>query len=206
MSKIIDKILDILTKKTGKIPQALIIIFIFTAIFPNEAIKISNIINIKVQSLLPESFIVTLQKLYLSQSELLTFWAFLLILFMLTVLINFINQMLLGCKRLTITSGGEILFEINSVIFLSILIYNMLYSPGIKIPSDPNTDLYSLAVATSATMFSLIFFITYGSIFGFLWQKIDNLHCSSYVKMTLYIFYMLFICYILYIICSTLLY
>lgn len=206
MSKIIDKILDILTKKTGKIPQALIIIFIFTAIFPNEAIKISNIINIKVQSLLPESFIVTLQKLYLSQSELLTFWAFLLILFMLTVLINCINQMLLGCRCLTITSGGEILFEINSVIFLSILIYNMLYSPGIKIPSDPNTDLYSLAVATSATMFSFIFFITYGSIFGILWQKIDNLHCSSYIKMTLYIFYMLFICYILYIICSTLLY
>ena len=63
MSTLIDKIFDILMKQQQlrKIPQVMMIISIFTLIFPNEAIEVKNILINKGSLLLPTPLVNTLQ-------------------------------------------------------------------------------------------------------------------------------------------------
>ena len=52
------------TKQIYKIPQAMIVILIFTTLFQNEAATIKNILSSKIQMILPESCL-----LYTSRSH-----------------------------------------------------------------------------------------------------------------------------------------
>lgn len=130
MSTLIDKIFDILMKQQQlrKIPQVMMIISIFTLIFPNEAIEVKNILINKGSLLLPTPLVKYFAKLQISHEELLSLWFFFLVIFTITLFLDFLRQILLDHTILTISWGNEILLEINSIFFLGILIYNSLYS------------------------------------------------------------------------------
>ena len=76
MSTLIDKIFDILMKQQQlrKIPQVMMIISIFTLIFPNEAIEVKNILINKGSLLLPTPLVKYFAKLQISHEELLSLW------------------------------------------------------------------------------------------------------------------------------------
>ena len=119
MSTLIDKIFDILMKQQQlrKIPQVMMIISIFTLIFPNEAIEVKNILINKGSLLLPTPLVKYFAKLQISHEELLSLWFFFLVIFTITLFLDFLRQILLDHTILTISWGNEILIEINSIFF-----------------------------------------------------------------------------------------
>lgn len=111
MSTLIDKIFDILMKQQQlrKIPQVMMIISIFTLIFPNEAIEVKNILINKGSLLLPTPLVKYFAKLQISHEELLSLWFFFLVIFTITLFLDFLRQILLDHTILTISWGNEIL-------------------------------------------------------------------------------------------------
>ncbi len=93
MSTLIDKIFDILMKQQQlrKIPQVMMIISIFTLIFPNEAIEVKNILINKGSLLLPTPLVKYFAKLQISHEELLSLWFFFLVIFTITLFFRFLK-------------------------------------------------------------------------------------------------------------------
>ncbi|CDC34733.1 MULTISPECIES: hypothetical protein [Anaerostipes] len=151
------------TKQIYKIPQAMIVILIFTTLFQNEAATIKNILSSKIQMILPESTINFFTELNLSQKDLLTIWAFLLVTHAITFALTALEQFSKDYDYIIIGSGGAVLFHLNSIILLTVLIYNSLYSPRIMIHSVPVhfTGLYYPFVIVSAGLFASIFCVSY---------------------------------------------
>lgn len=197
MSTIINKVIDILTKQIHKLPQFMIIIFIFAALCPNEAVNVKDILNAKIQILLPESFIELLTRLQFSKKEILTIWAFLLIIFTITFILNIIRQLLKKHTYIIIDSAGNILFEINSVFFLLVLIYNALYYPGIEVSSINFNGIFLFLVLISAGLFALIFCMTYCADIILIFNKINNPDLSFKLRIMLNIIFWIIIAYIL---------
>ncbi len=172
MSTIIDKILDCLVRQKRKIPQAMITIFIFTLFFPDEAINVKDILLTKIQIILPVSLKTRLFQLRFSLNELLTIWAFLLVIYMFIVISNVLTQLLKGQTTIFIDSSGEALFEINSIIFLSLLIYIRYYGIKIKNSIPQFSDFYGFILTISLLLFIFVFYLTYGTIFSLIYHKI----------------------------------
>lgn len=181
MSAIIEKFLNTLINQPKKLPQTMIIIFIFTSLFPREFLNIINILTQKIKIIFPKSFLYILTNLHFSQEDLLEIWAFLVVIYVLTIILTVLNQLLKGYIYITIGSGGDILFETNSIIFLGILIHNNLYYPKIKLDSIHFTAFYSFFVYCSVITFIFIFFITYINFFQ-LYQKINDSELSHKSK------------------------
>lgn len=159
----------------------MIIIFIFTTLFPLEFLNIINIFTQKIKIIFPKSFLYILTNLHFSQKDLLKIWAFLVIIYFLTIILTVLNQLLKGYIYIKIGSGVDILFEMNSIIFLGILIYNNLYYPGIKLDSIHFSAFYSSFVYCSVITFIFIFFITYTNFIQ-LYQKINDSELSHKSK------------------------
>lgn len=174
MSAFIDKSLEYFIKQKRKIPQAMIIIYIFTIFFPNEAINVKDILIVKIQIILPKSLKEGLTQLNFSSTELLTLWSFLLIIYSFIVIANVIKQILKGQTLIFIDSSGEILFEINSIILLLFLIYSRLYGFSIKSSFPQFSDFYSVVLVVSEIIFISIFCLTYCSGIFLICQKIKS--------------------------------
>lgn len=191
---IIDKVFDIFTKQTPKIPKALIILFISTAMLPHEAIIVKNILINKIELLLPKSVMEYISKLQFSQEEFLYLWFFLLVLFVIALFLDALHQILQYKTPIILGEGVEILLEINSVTFLIILIYNTLYYPGIQITQvtflSPTFKFFLIA---SIPFFALGFIMTYCEGFVRLFQKIGDTD-SSKKKFLLYIIFAIIVC------------
>ncbi|CUX28007.1 MULTISPECIES: hypothetical protein [Clostridia] len=181
MSAFINKIFDIFAQEKQRLPHALIVIFIFSYLFPSESLKIVLIISSKIQLLIPKAFVNLFIKLHLSHADLLALWAFLLVIFAITVVLDFAGQILSGKKELILHQGSQFLMEVNSVIFLSILIYNTINDPGIRIHLNA-FDPYAFLVTTSAFIFFFIFFTTYCEGFIMICQNIVASDLSDKIK------------------------
>lgn len=189
MSTFLEKISYWSTKHIYKIPQAMIVILIFTTLFQNEAINIKNILSSKIQMILPASTINSLTKLHLSQKDLLTIWAFLLVIHAITFVLTALEQFLNDYNYIIIGSGGTVLFHLNSIILLTVLIYNSLYSPKITIQSIHFTALYCSFVIISACLFASIFCISYGANLLRLLIKINDKEFSLKKRIVLNLFF-----------------
>lgn len=188
MSTIIDKIINLVTKETKKIPQVMIIILIFSALFPNEAERVIDILSTKSQIFLPESFTRLLTKLQPSQEDLLVLCTSLLIINAITSILTIINQVLEGYRYISLADSSKTLFEVNTIIFLSILIYNSIYTPRIEFPSVYISGFYLYAVQMSFILFIVTFFITYCNDIIVIYRKINNSN-SSHKKLILKIIF-----------------
>lgn len=161
MSTFLEKISYWSTKQIYKIPQAMIVILIFTTLFQNEAATIKNILSSKIQMILPESTINFFTELNLSQKDLLTIWAFLLVIHAITFALTALEQFSKDYDHIIIGADGAILFHVNSIILLTVLIHNSLYSPSITLHSVHFTGLYYSFVIVSASLFAFIFCVSY---------------------------------------------
>lgn len=156
MTTLIDKTVDILGKQAKKLPQVMILIALFVILFPKEAAKIIDLIIPKIQILLPEAITEFWTKMSFTQKDFLTAWAFLLVLNAFTIIFDFLHQVINDRARINIAVGPA-LFTINSIIYLSVLIYNILYEPDIKISDGQFTDIYSTSVSLAGILFTLLF-------------------------------------------------
>lgn len=186
MSTFLEKISYWSTKQIYKIPQAMIVILIFTTLFQNEAINIKNILSSKIQMILPASTINSLTKLHLSQKDLLTIWAFLLVIHAITFALTALEQFLKDYSYIII---GAVLFHVNSIILLTVLIHNSLYSPSITIHSVHFTGLYYSFVIVSAGLFASIFCISYCANLLRLLIKINDKEFSLKKRIVLNLFF-----------------
>ena len=193
MSTLIDKIFDILMKQQQlrKIPQVMMIISRFTLIFPNEAIEVKNILINKGSLLLPTPLVKYFAKLQISHEELLSLWFFFLVIFTITLFLDFLRQILLDHTILTISWGNEILLEINSIFFLGILIYNSLYNPGIKLSVMFRSLPYICALLLSSAIFVCLFCLTYCGDLILLYKKITVSHISNKKKVLLSLIFLI---------------
>lgn len=139
----------------------MIIIYIFTIFFPNEAINVKDIFMGKIQIILPTSLMERLAQLHFSSTELLTLWSFLLIINFFVVIADVVKQILKEQTLIFINPSGETLFEINSIIFLAMLIYTRLYGFRLKSSFPQFSDIYIYILAISGFMFILLFCLTY---------------------------------------------
>ena len=174
MSNIINKAIDILIKQRRKIPQAMLIIYIFTIFFPNEAIYVKDILMVKIQIILPTALKERLIQLRFSLTELLILWSFLLIVYLFVVISNVVKQILKGQTLIFIDSSGQTLFEINSIILLSLLIYHRLYEFKIENSFPQFSAFYSYTLVISGIIFISIFCLTYCSGIFLICQKIKS--------------------------------
>lgn len=174
MSNIINKAIDILIKQGRKLPQAMIIIYIFTICFPDEAIYVKDLLMVKIQILLPTALKERLIQLRFSLTELLMLWSFLLIIYLFVVIANVIKQILKGQTLIFIDSSGETLLEINSIILLLLLIYSRLYGFSIKSSFPQFSAFYSCILIVSGITFISIFCLTYCSGILLICQKIKS--------------------------------
>lgn len=185
MSDIIGKIFDILIQQTRKIPQVMIMIFIFALIFPNEAIEVKNILINKGELLLPQPFVKYFAKLQISHEELLSLWFFLLVMFTIALFLDCFRQILGNNSVSTTNWGSEIFLEINSIFFLGILIYNSLHNPGIKLSLMSPSLFYSYALSLSGGIFVFLFCLVYCGDFILLYTKINESNISNKRKFLL---------------------
>lgn len=183
MSTIINKIIDSLIKQKRKIPQAMMIVYVFTILFPSEAIKVIEILNSKIQIVLPKSLKELLVQLQFSQKELLTIWAFLLVIYAFVVIANVLKQILKGQTSIYIDSSSELLFEINSIIFLSLLIYTKLYGFRIEDSIPQFSDFYSFTLGISLLLFIFIFVLLCCIDIIFLCKKIITAFLFKMLKL-----------------------
>ena len=86
MNTLISKSFDALINKVGKLPDILILILFFCSFFTKQAKGISTLLSSKLNQLMPESLINTLDKLQISYEQLINLWEALLV-FMLLVFI-----------------------------------------------------------------------------------------------------------------------
>lgn len=189
MSTIINKCMDLLTKEVRKLPKILMIILIFAMLFPQKAIDIKNILFNKIHDILPNFLMELYTKLYISHKDLLNIWGFLLIVFAITFFLDMLHQWINDRSYIIINRSSTILFEINTVILLLVLIYKILYAPGIVIPSDPPIGMYGIFILFSISLFVLTFAISYGSDFILLFQKIGDSDLSAKKKCISYLAY-----------------
>ena len=174
MDTIIEKIWEYFNKQTHKIPQALIIIYVYTLFFPSIAIKVKDILMDKIQILLPTALKESLIQLRFSLTELLTLWSFLLIIYLFVVIADIVKKILEGQTLIFINSSGETLFEINSIIFVSLLIYCKLNDSRILNSFPQFSDFYSSMLVVSGIIFISIFCLTYCSGILLICQKIKS--------------------------------
>ncbi|WP_027296458.1 hypothetical protein [Robinsoniella sp. KNHs210] len=189
MSTLINKCIDLLTKKVRKFPKILIIFLIFAVLFPQKAINLKNILFDKINDLCPDLLTQLYTKLYISHENLLTIWGFLLIIFAITLLLDILHQWINDRTYIIINRSSTILFEINTVILLLVLIYKILYAPAMEFPSASPNDIYGFFISYSIFLFVLTFAITYGSDFILLFQKIHDSGLSVKKKFILYVTY-----------------
>lgn len=189
MPTFLEKISYWSTKHIYKIPQAMIVILIFTTLFQNEAVTIKNILSSKIQMILPESSINFLTKLNLSQKDLLTIWAFLLVIHAITFVLTALEQFPEDHDYIIIGADGAVLFHVNSIILLTVLIHNSLYSPSITIHSVHFTGLYYSFVIVSAGLFASIFCISYCANLLRLLIKINDKEFSLKKRIVLNLFF-----------------
>lgn len=192
MTALIDKTVDLLAKQAKKIPQMMILILLFVILFPKEAIRIIDFIIPKIQMILPEAITYLWEKMSFTQKDFLTIWAFLLVLNVFTIIFDFLHQVINERTRIDINSV-PVLFTMNSVIFLSVLIYNRLYEPNIKISDGQFTGIYSDVVPLAGFCFTLLFFAVYGADIIEIYKKIKDSELSKKKRYVLYIIYWLVI-------------
>lgn len=185
MSAILAKCFDFLTCQVRKIPYIMMVLFIFTFMFPTEANIVKNLLITKGKLLLPESFGIYFAKLQISFEDLLFLWFFFLVLFLITFLLDLISNILREETRYNMNLGTEILLEINSIFLLSILIYNTLYDPGIRLSQVFLSQGYWTTLLFSGFLFVLAFFFNYCSNVIRLYIKIIESHISTKSKLIL---------------------
>lgn len=173
MTTLIDKTVDILGKQAKKLPQVMILIALFVILFPKEAAKIIDLIIPKIQILLPEAITEFWTKMSFTQKDFLNAWAFLLVLNAFTIIFDFLHQVINDHARINIAVGPA-LFTINSIIYISVLIYNILYEPDIKISDGQFTDIYSTSVSLAGILFTLLFFAVYGADIFEIYKKVND--------------------------------
>jgi len=192
MNTIISKSLDALIKQAKRIPYALIILFLFTLLFPTAATDIKKILISKTKILLPESSIEFIKKIQLSQEELLNIWLFLLTLFAFIIILDIAKQLLEEKSYIIIGSGGEFLLTINSIIFLLTLIQNKTSRNKMTLLFEPIT-VYKGFAFISFLIFILFFAITYFGIIGLVFSKIQESEIKFKFKIIYGIIFLLLI-------------
>ena len=185
MQSFINKILDLFTIKPRKLTQFLIILFTFTLLFQNQAISLYELITDKLHILFADSFIDTLNNIHLSNDEVLTIWSFLLYLFIITVILDSINQLLHNDTPITLGSGADFLFEANSIFLLLIMIYNRINVPGITLPFNKPDNVYFVLFIYFLFMFVFIFLATYFYNPLVYFQKICNAKLKLRITLSL---------------------
>lgn len=182
MPTVIVKFFDLLANQARKIPYVMMILFIFTFMFPTEANIVKNLLITKGKLLLPESFGVYFAKLQLSYENILHLWFFFLVLFLITFLLDLISNLLREETHYNMNWWTEILLEINSIFLLGILIYNTLYAPGIRLSQMFLSTSYMSALLFSGTVFGFAFFCIYCSDIMQLYIIINKSRISTKTK------------------------
>lgn len=94
MSSIVDKTIELFAKHSEKLPQAMILIYLYCVLFPTEAAALKDLLLTKIQTILPEAFSEYLSKVSFSPSEIFSIWAFLLIVYAITIILDITHQLL----------------------------------------------------------------------------------------------------------------
>lgn len=174
MRSFIDKVLEIFTIKPRKITQFLIILFTFTLLFQKQAISLYELITGKLHIIFADSFIDTLSKIHLSNDEVITIWSFILYLFIITVILDSINQLLHNDTPIILGSGADFLLEVNSILLLLIAIYNQINEPKITLPFSKSDSLYLVIFQCLLILYIGIFCATYFYNPFSIYSKIQN--------------------------------
>ena len=192
MSTLIDKIFDILMKQQQlrKIPQVMMIISIFTLIFPNEAIEVKNILINKGSLLLPTPLVKYFANCNFTWGTIISLVLFLGDIYNYTFF-RFLKTNTIRSHYFNYKLGNEILLEINSIFFLGILIYNSLYNPGIKLSVMFRSLPYICALLLSSAIFVCLFCLTYCGDLILLYKKITVSHISNKKKVLLSLIFLI---------------
>lgn len=172
----IKKVIELFISNPRKIPQAMIAIFVFTYLFPSEAVRIKDIFISRVLIVLPGSVKEFWSTLNITRSDFITVWTFLLLAYAITMVMDILHHYLNSGNftHIRYSQTGELLLEINTIIFLAVLIHNVMYYPGIIIFSVNFTGFYSISALTAALLFGFHFAIIYLSDIGRLYVRLEN--------------------------------
>ncbi len=188
------KLFHLSFQKSRQITQTMIVIFIFSVLFPNEVLKVINILFSKIQLIMPSSFTELLFKLQFTKEDFCTVYGFLLSLYAIAAFLDVLNQFLLGYIRFIIHSAGTILFDINAIILLFVLIYNTTHIPGIGLTSAVPKSPYFFFVVISTYFFLISFALTFCNPFRLIWLRINNPDTPKKQKLFFNIIFWIVIC------------
>lgn len=174
MSAIIDKTVELFAKHSKRLPQSMIIIYIYCVLFPQEAVELKNLLVSKIQIILPEAFMELFVRLHFTHNEIFLIWSFLLIIYAVTIVLDITNQLLRGRTFITIGPRETVLLQLNSFFFLSILIYNSLYHAEVRLSPSTFNGLYSFLLLFSILLFALTFFAAYCTGFMLVFKVINE--------------------------------
>ncbi len=161
MSSFIESTLKVFQKYPKKIVKCMIIVLIFVFLFPSASIRIKDILISYFYMLIPKSFMQYFDNLQFYPEDLLFLWSFLLVTYMITMILTIIEQFVQGYRTFILEFSGEYLFTVNATIFIGILIYNTICSPGIKIYFPQTLGFYECTVLISASIFIASFVFVY---------------------------------------------
>ncbi len=193
MNTLISKSFDALINKVGKLPDILILILFFCSFFTKQAKGISTLLSSKLNQLMPESLINTLDKLQISYEQLINLWEALLVFMLLVFIWDILKFYAETPYDVVIELSGEILIFLNSVIFIFALIHNKLSETSNKISvnflANGLDSPFHFFVAISFAIFLILFAFVYLSPLIMLFTTIRESNCKIRYKIFWYLVY-----------------
>ncbi len=195
MNVVIAKTLDTMISQAKKIPNFLLMVSIFTALFTKQAKSLYAIFIEISTTLFPTSLIETIHKINITERQFLDIWSALLVFMLIIFIWDIFKHLIENRYDPIILLEGENLIYLNSVILPSVFIYNKISDTPNKVTIEffvKNLDsAYLYFVFIGFLVFLFIYAMTYLTPILGVFKTIENSNIKFRYKLILVVIYII---------------